>query len=55
MSTTVVGVETNGYYGYRCACLDVTVDPGEHKITKLIRTIAKPLRQCSADPKLPRR
>jgi hypothetical protein len=48
-------VETNGYYGFRCACLDVTVDAGEHKIMRLVKTIAKPLRQCRADPKLPRR
>jgi hypothetical protein len=48
-------VKTNGYYGYRCACLDVTVDQAEHRITRLIKSVPEPLRQCRTDPKLPRR
>ncbi len=48
-------VETNGYYGYTCACLDVTVDDAAHRITRLVKTTAVPLRKCRADPKLPKR
>jgi len=48
-------VKTNGYYGYTCACLDVTVDPAKKLISRLVRATQIPLRQCRADRKLPRR
>jgi hypothetical protein len=47
-------VRTNGHYGHGCACMDVTVDRAERRITRIVRAIPVPLRQCRADRRLPR-
>jgi hypothetical protein len=46
-------VETNGYYGYGCACMDMVVDPASGDVLRISRATPKPLAQCKADPKLP--
>jgi hypothetical protein len=45
--------ETNGHYGYGCACIDVTAGPGG-TVTRIARVQPKPLKQCRADKALPR-
>ncbi|HEX2762951.1 MAG TPA: DUF4087 domain-containing protein [Allosphingosinicella sp.] len=46
-------VETNGHYGYGCACATITADPsGEVKAVAGFE--ARPLRACRADKALPR-
>lgn len=47
-------VETNGHYGYGCACMNVTVDRRTHRITRIHSARPVPLRQCRADRSLPR-
>lgn len=47
-------VETNGSYGYGCACLTVNVDRRSGRVTRLHRATPVPLRQCRADRRLPR-
>jgi Protein of unknown function (DUF4087) len=44
-------VETNGHYGYGCACMTITAD-GEGKVTRIADAQPKPLKQCRADRKL---
>jgi Protein of unknown function (DUF4087) len=46
--------QTNGSYGYGCACMNVTVDDRHHRITRVISATPMPLRQCRADHKLRR-
>jgi hypothetical protein len=46
-------VETNGHYGYGCACMDMVVDPAGGDVLKVSKAARKPLAQCRADPKLP--
>lgn len=46
--------ETNGHYGYGCACMDVTAEPGGTEATRIARVQPKPLKQCRADKALPR-
>jgi hypothetical protein len=46
-------VETNGHYGYGCACMDMVVDPTSGDVLKVSNAAPKPLAQCRADPKLP--
>ena len=46
--------ETNGYYGYGCACLTLTVDPSTRAVIRLASPEPKPLKQCRADKRLPR-
>jgi len=53
--TTRGWVETNGHYGYGCACMDVAVDRRARRITRIARAMPLPLRQCRADRRLPRR
>jgi hypothetical protein len=46
-------VETNGHYGYGCACMSVTVDPASHRVTRILSARPVPLRQCRRDRRLP--
>ena len=45
-------VKTNGYYGYGCACMQVTVDRKNMKILKISSATAKPLSACRNDKAL---
>lgn len=47
-------VAVNGHYGYGCACLTVTTDRQSHRVTRIHSARPVPLRQCRADPRLPR-
>ena len=47
-------VETNGHYGYGCACMTITYDPAAEKVTRIADAQPKPLKQCKADRKLPK-
>ena len=47
-------VETNGSYGYGCACLTVTTDKRTMRVTRVISGRPVPLRQCRADRRLPK-
>jgi hypothetical protein len=51
--STAGWVETNGSYGYGCACMTITAD-GEGKVTRIADAEPKPLKQCRADRKLPK-
>lgn len=51
--STAGWVETNGSYGYGCACMTITAD-GEGKVTRIADAQPKPLKQCKADRKLPK-
>lgn len=46
-------VETNGNYGYGCACLSVTVDKKNTRITKVFSGKTLPLKKCRSDKALP--
>lgn len=48
-------VETNGYYGYACACMDVTADRSTLKITNIYSVEQLPLAACHQDSALPAR
>ena len=45
---------TNGNYGRGCACLTVAVDRRSRRVTRIDSGEPAPLRQCRADPRLPR-
>lgn len=45
-------VETNGSYGYGCACMSVTVDAAESRVLTIHSAKAKPLSACKKDPAL---
>ena len=45
---------TNGNYGYGCACMDVATDRASRRVTRVGSATPLPLRQCQADPRLPR-
>ncbi len=45
-------VNTNGNYGYGCACLRVTVNRQEQQILKVVSATARPLSACRKDPAL---
>jgi hypothetical protein len=47
-------VETNGPHGFGCACLTVTTDRRSRRVTRIYSARPLPLRQCRADPRLPR-
>jgi hypothetical protein len=48
-------VQTNsGGHGYGCACMAVTTDARRHRITRVISGHPVALRQCRADPHLPK-
>jgi hypothetical protein len=51
--STAGWVETNGSYGYGCACMTITAD-GEGKVTRIADASPRPLKQCRADRKLPK-
>jgi hypothetical protein len=46
-------VETNGSYGYGCACMDMMVDPASGDVLRISNAAPRPLAQCKADRKLP--
>ncbi|MEL6138879.1 MAG: DUF4087 domain-containing protein [Cyanobacteria bacterium J06628_6] len=48
-------VETNGYYGYYCGCMDVAADANTMRIDEIYAGEALPLSTCYADPALPDR
>ena len=47
-------VETNGHYGYGCACMTVTTDRRTRRVTRVISATPLPLGQCRRDRRLPR-
>ncbi len=52
--TTAGWVETNGHYGYGCACLTVATDPKRKQVTRILSARPMPLGQWRADRLLPR-
>lgn len=52
--TTRGWVETNGHYGYGCACMTVATDRRARRVTRIVSATPLPLRQCRADRRLPR-
>jgi hypothetical protein len=52
--TTAGWVETNGHYGYGCACMTISFDPATRRVTRVADARPKPLKQCRADKGLPR-
>ncbi|MGE0180313.1 MAG: DUF4087 domain-containing protein [Sphingomonas sp.] len=53
--TTNGWVRTNRSYGYGCACMEVTTNRRQMRITRIQSARPVPLRQCRADRRLPRR
>ena len=51
--STAGWVETNGHYGYGCACMTIAAD-GDGRVTRIADAQPRPLKQCRADRKLPR-
>jgi hypothetical protein len=51
--STAGWVETNGHYGYGCACMTITAD-GDGRVTRVADAQPKPLKQCQADRSLPK-
>ena len=51
--STAGWVETNGHYGYGCACMTITAD-ADGRVTRIADASPRPLEQCRADRKLPR-
>ncbi|HEY5720745.1 MAG TPA: DUF4087 domain-containing protein [Allosphingosinicella sp.] len=47
-------VETNGSYGYGCACIDMEVDPATGDVLRISNAAPRPLAQCRSDRKLPK-
>jgi hypothetical protein len=47
-------VETNGHYGYGCACATIASDPATRRVLSVANAAPKPLKQCRADKRLPR-
>lgn len=47
-------IETNGHYGYGCACVTLAQDPDSRRVTKVADFQPKPLKLCRADKRLPR-
>lgn len=52
--STAGWVETNGHYGYGCACMTIAYDPATRRVTRVADATPKPLKQCRADKGLPR-
>lgn len=52
--TTNGWVNTNGNYGYGCACMRVRTDRRNARITQVYSARAVPLAQCRRDRRLPR-
>ena len=51
--STAGWVETNGYYGYGCACMTITADP-DGDVIRIADAKPRPLSLCRADRKLPK-
>ena len=47
-------VETNGHYGYGCACVTIAYEPGSRRVTRAADFRPKPLKLCRDDKRLPR-
>jgi hypothetical protein len=47
-------VETNGHYGYGCACMSVVVDRESHHVVEIKSARARPLSACRRDKALKR-
>ena len=47
-------VRTNGNYGYACACLRVSTDRKQMRITRIVSGKQLPLSTCRQDPNLPK-
>jgi hypothetical protein len=47
-------VETNGHYGYGCACMSVTVDREKGRVIQIKSASARPLSTCRRDRALKR-
>jgi len=45
-------VETNGNYGYGCACLQVKVNRRTHEVVEIKSGRPRPVSQCRKDPAL---
>lgn len=52
--STAGWVETNGHYGYGCACLTVEADPASRRVLRLTDADPRPLAQCRSDRALPK-
>lgn len=48
-------VNTNGNYGYSCACMTVSVNRARQSVTRIVSATPLPLSQCRSDRALPRR
>ena len=48
-------IETNGHYGYGCACFEGAVDRATGWATQVSRLAPLPLARCTGDPALPPR
>ena len=44
--------QTNGHYGYGCACMKVVVDRSERRVLRMASATAKSLKVCRADKAL---
>jgi hypothetical protein len=47
-------VSTNGYYGYGCACLSMSVDKRSGRVRRVHAAQQRPLKACRADRRLPK-
>lgn len=47
-------VETNGHYGYGCACLRLRVNRSTHEVIEIESSRARPLSVCRRDRRLKR-
>jgi Protein of unknown function (DUF4087) len=47
-------VETNGHYGYGCACATMRVDRRSETILEIRSLSPRPLKACRADRRLPK-
>lgn len=47
-------VETNGHYGYGCACMTVVTDRATRRVTRVIDARQMKLARCRTDRSLPR-
>ena len=45
-------VETNGHYGYGCACVKVNANRSDEKIVNIVSAFAKPVSACRKDKAL---
>jgi hypothetical protein len=52
--STAGWVETNGHYGYGCACMTIADDPATKRVTQVSGAAPRPLKQCRADKALKR-